>query len=204
MLHIFMPDRGGSSVLQRLKFATKSLHAKLDKSLTIAQPHAGITQYLDHLRLTNLWLNELNARFIFRREYAIQKAYSLNNCLLDLIYNDFKFSDTPHYFREGYPETEFRPPISLPFFWGITYVINGSALGANHLFKVLSKKIPEHPLHYFHEASMQGMDRWADFSLNIEKNIKNELDFTCAEKGAIWAFEQIIDLSQLSPSTQKI
>lgn len=193
-----------SSVLQRLKSATKSLHAKLDKSLAIADPNAGIAHYLNHLQLTNIWLNDINARFIFRREHAIQKAHSLNHYFLDLIYIDFKSSGSTLDFREGHLETRFMPPVSVPFFWGVDYVVKGSALGASHLFKTLSKTLATQPLHYFHEASTHGMDRWADFSLAIEKNVRNELDIKCAENGAIWAFEQMIALSLQLPHNKKI
>lgn len=48
------------------------------------------------------------------------------------------------------------------------------------------------------------MDRWADFSLAIEKNVRNELDIKCAENGAIWAFEQMIALSLQLPHNKKI
>lgn len=201
-----MPINGliPTTVLQRLKSATKSLHVRLDQHLAIARVNAGIADYLEHIQLSNRWLNEVNARLIFRREHALKKAYSLNNYFLDLMFIDFKASSSMVDFQDGHLEARFKPEISVAFFWGIDYVVKGSALGARHLYQSLALTLPDQPLYYFHEASTHGIDRWLEFSLEIEAAITNELDLKAAESGAIWAFETMIALNLKSLPTPTI
>jgi heme oxygenase len=182
-------------LLKHLKNATAALHAFLDTHLPLSAANPTSIDYGEHLYLLARWYQVLNAMLAANADLEIRQCVLANEQALDLIQHDLKAladSRLP-VFDYG---IDADSAITQAYFWGIEYVIKGSALGAKFLYKKLLNSSLPVTLHFFQYAAAQGGQEWLEFSKKIHSQSLQKIDIAQAEQGAVWAFEKIIELKR--------
>lgn len=189
-------------LLKHLKCATAPLHAFLDSHLPLSAESPSLNDYRAHLYLLQQWYRALNAKLSASVDIEIRQCLLSNNQALALIRQDLRQLDgdaaATDFGVAGDPAETVpaEPVVAKACFWGMEYVIKGSALGAKFLYKkLLSRQMPA-ALHFFRHAAGHGGRQWSEFAKKIQDRPLRTSDIAEAERGAIWAFEKIIELNK--------
>ena len=80
--------------------------------------------------------------------------------------------------------------------WGVAYVIEGSRLGGQVLYRRLAEPLAPHPLRYLQGAGGQTGARWRAFLESLRAALDTPARIQAACDGAAWAFERLLQLSR--------
>lgn len=78
------------------------------------------------------------------------------------------------------------------FGWGIAYVIEGSQLGGQVMYRRLSESLAPHPLTYLKGAGSATGARWTGFLQRLRAHVQTPPDRQAACDGAVEAFGQLL------------
>jgi heme oxygenase len=179
-----------SAVLTALRAATKSRHSILDTSMPLAKLDATWADYISHLQLLATWLVPLE-RWLAQYEDGPQASDILEPVRYgDLILNDLGQDNYPldfaHSTLPSWPRNS-----DAAYRWGIAYVVEGSQLGGEFLYKRLADRFKPHELHYL-QSKQPG--RWPRFLHAIAIGVITKEEITSACTGAVDAFDALLQL----------
>lgn len=170
-----------------LRTVTHALHEQLDHSLPLARANANLADYAAHLTVLRDWQQALApwlTRAILDLNALALLDQDLSDCpaqvsaLIDLPDPDLTALRQADDGRDG-------------FCWGIAYVVEGSRLGGQVLYRRLSQQLAPHPLRYLGQRGKAGAS-WLDIlaCLRIHLDAKPERQSAC--NGAVAAFELLL------------
>ena len=183
-----------SPVLSALRISTKTRHDVLDTSMPLAKPEAEWLDYIDHLQILLAWLIPLELWLANYSDGPQGKKAPASIQYSTLIMLDLDEASVglagksaEHLVKASWPTQE-----SAAYRWGISYVIEGSQLGGEFLYKRLSSRLAPRKLGYLQNKQT---GRWPAFlqAMADEVITSTEIDSACA--GAVDAFDAL--LSQL-------
>ena len=173
-----------------IRSATRVLHDRLDHSLPLAQSHPALKDYALHITVLRDWQIAL-APWLRRT--------SSNPAPLALIEQDL--ADCP---AEVVALTSTATPDlrhirqaddgSTAFCWGIAYVLEGSRLGGEVLYRRLNALLAPHPLRYLAQrgdSTLQGPS-WPQTLASLRRELPTAGAQASACSGAVAAFETLI------------
>ncbi len=180
------PD-AGTDPLARLRAATAQLHAELDAGLPLARDRAGPRDYQQHLALLRTWVGLLRdggARLALLDEEAAALDAELAEC-------------------ERVTGRR-APVIAVPAAaqpaleadgadWGLAYVLQGSRLGGQVLYKRLAQAMAPLRLGYLQGAGGATGARWKAFVAQLKTELADQPARTeAAVQAARQAFELLL------------
>lgn len=185
-----------SPVLSELRLATKTRHQILDKAMPLAKADADWSDYIHHLQLLSAWLIPLE-QWLSNFHDGPQGSAPHVIRYSDIIQIDLAEADqAPHlpstpasWMRSGDPA----------YRWGIAYVIEGSQLGGDFLYKKLSNRLAPHKLRYLQQKRP---GRWGTFLQSLAGSVTTPEQISMACSGASDAFDAL--LCELHPQSKPI
>lgn len=168
-----------------LRRATAHLHAEVDASMPLARPNPSLADYQRHLALLADWVGALRALPVDaeRLDDEARRIHAdLTECerLLNAPNRD---QPTPS------PSQSMAPG---PFGWGVAYVIEGSRLGGQVMYRRLADALAPHSLAYLQGAGRDTGARWAAFLAELRQQLRTDDDVRAACDGAVQAFALLL------------
>lgn len=158
--------------------------------MPLANPHANWSDYVEHLQLLATWLLPLEAWLgYFSDGPQGEQAPGFIN------YAEIIHKDLGDNFQAPKPVTHFWATTDDPAYrWGICYVIEGSQLGGEFLYKRLAERLSPHELIYL-QRKQPG--RWPAFLQGMAKEVTTQEQINKACAGARDAFDALLLLLPL-------
>jgi len=172
-------------LLTSLRTATKTRHDVLDRSMPLARPNPNWSDYLEHLHLLFAWLQPIeNLLSTFSDGPQSATAPKLIR-YSDIIHKDLGIFFQPH-------ESQHLPWPHIndaAYRWGVCYVVEGSQLGGEFLYKRLAQSLSPHELIYLQRKEP---GRWPAFlnHMSAELTTLEQIDKACT--GAMDAFDALL------------
>ncbi len=176
----------GHDALSSLRSATAEMHTRLDTQLPIAREDAGLADYLQHVGFIASWLEEID----HLREradgwpagWAEAQRGRRARIACDLAGAGTIAVASP---------ANIAAPLSLPpgFGWGVAYVVEGSQLGGQMLYRRLRERLAPHGLQYLAGDGSTG--QWPRFMAALRSDITTDARLQGALDGAAWAFASL-------------
>jgi heme oxygenase len=172
-------------VLTALRKATKTRHAILDGAMPLSQPDVGWEDYVQHLQILAKWLIPLeNWLMQFSNGPQGERAPDFI-CYSDIIRADL--GNLLNIQKENI--CSWMKSESAAYRWGICYVIEGSQLGGELLYKRLAARLSPHKLIYL-QSKQAG--RWPAFLKCMAQEITTQDQINSACEGAMQAFDALM------------
>lgn len=200
-----------------LRQATSHLHAEVDASMPLALPAPGLADYHHHLRLLRAWVQALRALPVLAEHLDAEQAaiaHDIAECerlaplaareegeekpgmpdlaplpsgeMLGEGLRDASTAAGPH----PWGEAGRHDPDALA--WGVRYVIEGSRLGGQVLYRRLAPALAPHPLDYLLGAGARTGARWRSFLAELQAALDTPARVAAACQGAVLAFECLL------------
>ncbi|RYY73237.1 MAG: heme oxygenase [Gammaproteobacteria bacterium] len=177
-----------SPVLSALRTSTKEKHRILDASMPLANPEADWFDYIDHLNILATWLIPLEHWLAKHCDGPQGEQAPAFIRYSDLIALDLAQADALPANRcfdiASWPKQE-----NSAYRWGISYVIEGSQLGGEFLYKRLSARLAPRKLGYL-QGKQSG--RWPAFLQALATYVVTPMDIDSACAGAVDAFDALL------------
>ncbi len=185
--------------LAALRQATQERHARLDAQLPIARPDARLHDYTCHAQALSAWLAalapELRAIEAATPDFRFDEPARLAALHADLL--DARAiaaqsavppgADTQAAVAQALQEHAAQ---TMACRWGIAYVVEGSQLGGQVLFRRLAQRLAPHPLRYLQGRGGEGTAaRWRAFIELLRSRLASPADVQAACAGACAAFD---------------
>ena len=166
--------------LADLRAATAAAHARLDSRLPLAQDHAGPAEYAQHVAVIGDWLADIDRLPVPVWPAGWAAAQHARHARIAADRADFGLSElhAPAELPDG--------PVTASFAWGVAYVVEGSQLGGQMLWRRLRAPLAPHALHYLQGDGVGG--GWPRFTAALRAAISQPCDLDAARSGAQWAF----------------
>ncbi|MDA7418901.1 biliverdin-producing heme oxygenase [Xenophilus arseniciresistens] len=172
-----------------LRRATAAHHAEVDAALPLSKPSPSLADYHAHLQLLAQWVALLQALPLDEPRLAREAA-----ALADDIAECERLLGLPSKMPEAFLGTPGPGAIPDGFAWGVAYVIEGSRLGGQVLYRRLADALAPHPLHYLQGAGAQTGAHWRHFLEALRAALDTPERVQAACQGAVWAFEKLLQL----------
>ena len=168
--------------LKRLRAATQALHHQLDAQLPLARIDARRSDYLAHLCVLQPWLAAL-APFMQRIGWGDGYAR--------LAADDLALAGepVPAAWTPAWPASSAAPG----FVWGVAYVVEGSQLGGQTLYRRLQGALAPLPLNFLRGHGDATGSHWRRFLAALDEALDSHTAIDAACDGAVWAFTTLID-----------
>ncbi|AVS76385.1 heme oxygenase [Paracidovorax cattleyae] len=183
--------------LSALRDATRTRHERLDAALPIASPGATLEDYVRHACALAAWLQTLSPLLGVLDDGA--SAWRLDDpARRNALRDDLADAAAP------------LPPCAAPgaraaiesalvpfpgrhaaVAWGMAYVVEGSQLGGQWLYRQLAQPLAPHPLRYLQGSGTRTAERWKDFTARLARNVRTPADIEAACAGARAAFDAL-------------
>lgn len=174
------------NVREALRSATAALHVQVDSGVPLAKVSPTLDDYRDHLRLLDDWVKALRQLAVDPMRLDAQAAALME----DLDVCDRLLGNAPR--PAALPAEPSRLPATAEFDWGVAYVIEGSRLGGQVLYRRLKEALAPHPLAYLRgEGSATGA-RWTAFLAAMRAQVVSPEQVDRACTGAVQAFELLL------------
>lgn len=185
--------------LTALRLATQEQHARLDAQLPIARPDARLHDYVCHARALSAWLTalapELQAIQAATPHFRFDEPARLAALHADL--RDAGAIDAQSAFHPGEATQAAIAQVRqeheahlMACRWGMAYVVEGSQLGGQVLFRRLAEGLAPHPLRYLQGRGGDGTAaRWRAFIEELRSRLSSPAEVKAACAGACAAFD---------------
>lgn len=170
----------------QLRAATHRLHQTLDSGLPLAGPDPGLVEYAQHLSVLRDWETAITG-WLQRTGADPDSRDLIGLDLADCADIDLP-PDLP--LLSALP-VHTRDDGSLAFCWGMRYVVEGSRLGGQVLWRRLRERLAPHPLRYL-SASDQAQPRWPEIVATLRSQLAAEAASQAGCQGAEAAFELLL------------
>lgn len=170
--------------LADLRAATAAAHARLDSRLPLAQDHAGPAEYAQHVAVIGDWLADIDRLPVPAWPTGWAAAQHARHARIAADRAEFGLSDlhAPAELPDG--------PLTASFAWGVAYVVEGSQLGGQMLWRRLRDRLAPHTLQYL-QGDGGGRGAWPRFTAALRAAISQPGDLDDARSGAQWAFASL-------------
>ncbi len=183
-------------VRDALRRATADLHAEVDASVPLGQPKPTLADYRNHLRLLLDWTEALRRLPVETHRLDVQQA-ALQRDLLEC---DHLLDGPAATAAEPTPPPSKAADASPAYGWGVAYVIEGSQLGGQVLYRRLAEPLAPHSLAYLKGAGPGTGARWTAFLSTLEHQVSTPAAIESACAGAVDAFELLLHLQRAKAS----
>jgi heme oxygenase len=184
-------------VRDALRRATADLHAEVDASVPLGQPKPTLADYRNHLRLLLDWTEALRRLPVETHRLDVQQA-ALQRDLLEC---DHLLNSLPAAPAAVPAVPASGPADSSPAYgWGVAYVIEGSQLGGQVLYRRLAEPLAPHSLAFLKGAGPGTGARWTAFLSTLEQQISTPAEIESACAGAVDAFGLLLQLQRAKAS----
>ncbi len=176
-----------SPVLSALRANTKEKHRVLDTSMPLAKPEADWFDYIEHLQILAAWMIPLEHWLAEHCDGPQGKQAPAFIRYSDLITSDLIEAGA---LRNHYVDMATWPrQKNAAYRWGISYVIEGSQLGGEFLYKRLSSRLAPRKLGYLQNKQS---GRWPAFLQALATSVITPQDIDTACAGAKDAFDALL------------
>ena len=192
-----LPLPAATDALQALRHATAARHSQLDSGLPIARADAGLADYLHHVHALSAWLQalwpaleDLQAR---EAGFCFAPAARLSALREDLAH---PASDPVLPWPRPSAGTQLsldralarHPDQADAVRWGLAYVVEGSQLGGQVLYRGLAPRLAPHPLRTLLGEGAGTGARWKAFMALLRARVATEPALEAACDGAVAGF----------------
>ncbi|MES2531845.1 MAG: biliverdin-producing heme oxygenase [Pseudomonadota bacterium] len=169
-----------------LREATAPLHAEVDTGLPLARPSPTLADYRAHLQLLSDWTARLRSLPVDARRLDTQAAA----LAVDLAECDRLLGTPPERASTAtHVDIAAQTPADAEAFgWGIAYVIEGSQLGGQVLYRRLAESLAPHPLAYLRGTGRDTGAHWKGFLAELQRQLATPARIRAACDGAVHAF----------------
>jgi len=188
--------------LAALRLATKELHARLDASLPLGRDDATLEDYRHHTLAVSAWLMALHP-YLSTLEPLAPGFRFADPARLDALQQDARDAHGGHSTPDADEArisdstraladqafTESGTAGQTAASWGMAYVVEGSQLGGQLLYRRLGPRLAPHPLRYLQGAGLDTGARWKRFTTLLNANVHSDFDVRMACAGARAGFE---------------
>lgn len=183
--------------LQALRSATAAQHAQLDARLAIAAPGASLADYARHARALAAWLQALQPHLHTLQATAPEfdftppaRLAALQADLHGLQAAAAGAWPPPCEVARRHAAAALAGHAGQPaaVCWGFAYVVEGSQLGGQVLYRRLAQRLAPHPLRYLQGAGAATGQRWARFLALLRSQLACGPALRAACDGATAAF----------------
>ena len=188
------PPPSSHPVRDALRRATADLHARVDTSVPLGRSEPTLADYRDHLRLLLDWTEALRRLPVEAHRLDAQQA---------ALQRDLHECDRWLGGAAAAPATAPATPAapagdrsSAAHGWGVAYVIEGSQLGGQVLYRRLAGPLAPHSLAYLKGAGPGTGARWTAFLAALDQQVKTPAQIESACAGAVDAFELLLQLQR--------
>lgn len=178
------PQDSGSDPVQALRLATRALHGELDQKLPLAREGANIADYAMHLCVLRDWQVALKP-WLMRTGKMDSSLGLIAADLADCADSEFPQPATP-----DMAAVQNADDGSEAFCWGIAYVLEGSRLGGEVLYRRLQPRLKPHPLRYLGERA-EGSQPWPQFLATLRQKLAGGSASHAGCNGAVAAFQTL-------------
>jgi len=176
-----------------LRAATRVQHECLDRELPLAQAGAGLDDYLHHAAALHAWLSGLAPELRALPWRAPALAWGLPQ-QLERLHGDL--GDAGLVPAPGCPASTAAVAQAMARHgaqaeavrWGLAYVVEGSQLGGQVLYRRLAGRLAPHPLRYLRGSGSATGARWRAFTAALEAHVRGPAPTAAACDGARAAF----------------
>lgn len=191
-----LPRTDPTDPLQALRHATAARHADLDSSLPIARENATLQDYAGHLQALAAWLQVLTPELAALQQgvpgFAFtppQRLEALRNDLADMP-TAAPWPAASTAMHTGIARALARHPGQEDAVrWGLAYVVEGSQLGGQVMYRSLADRLAPHPLRYLQGQGAGTGARWKAFLGLLRAHLATAAAQAAACDGAVAAFE---------------
>ena len=190
-----MPD-----VRKALQTATAHLHAEVDSALPLASPTATLTDYREHLTVLLDWMTGLQpahpalSGWLDTHRERLQRDLDVCAALLPDDPCAAPVETLPARL-EAAPAGVMAPAAAAGNTagdWGVAYVIEGSQLGGQVMYRRLAEALAPHPLGYLRGAGSANGRTWPAFLADLRLHVITPVQQEAACRGAVQAFESLL------------
>ena len=190
-----MPD-----VRKALQTATAHLHAEVDSALPLASPTATLTDYREHLTVLLDWMTGLQpahpalSGWLDTHRERLQRDLDVCAALLPDDPCAAPVETLPARL-EAAPAGVMAPAAAAGNTagdWGVAYVIEGSQLGGQVMYRRLAEALAPHPLGYLRGAGSANVRTWPAFLADLRLHVITPVQQEAACRGAVQAFESLL------------
>ena len=179
-------------VREALRQATAPLHAEVDAALPLARPSPTLADYREHLQLLCDWtaaLRRLPGDAARLDAQAAALGTDLAGCDRLLGAAAAPANAQP---LVDIASASIGDPTA--FGWGVAYVIEGSQLGGQVLYRRLAEPLAPHPLAYLQGAGRDTGAHWKAFLAALREQVASPAQVQAACDGAVAAFALLLRL----------
>ena len=181
-----------ADAVEELRRATRALHERLDSRLPLGLETPTLADYATHLCVLRDWQQALSPWLSRTASTTVSLA---------LLAQDIE-DCPPCRFPAAYlcaADMKLVLPVddgSEAFCWGIAYVLEGSRLGGQVLYRRLHERLAPHPLRYLQHGT--GRPSWPDTLRALRSHLASPSSQTAACRGAVAAFELLLARFELA------
>lgn len=176
-------------VLESLRHATRDQHQWLDTHLPLAHPGAGRAAYIQHLQMMQSWL--------VRVQPLVRQTGWGQACLGRVLSDLAQAGASPHAPTTASPAA---PARDAAFAWGVAYVVEGSQLGGQVLYRRLKDGLQPLTLDALRGLGADTGAHWKQFIQALHQAVQEPAAIAAACEGACWAFSLLIQQQDNEPS----
>lgn len=196
------PALANADPLQALRDATHTAHSLLDSTLGIAQPTASLKDYADHIQGLAAWLQALRPQLANLGDTVRDFDFLPNARIANL---EADLQDMPPLAGAMVATPWPLPSVATAeclnlavrsnpghhnaIAWGVGYVVEGSQLGGQVLYRRLQAPLAPHPLRYLRGQAQDTATRWKAFLALLRQHVTTPDDIAGACLGAQAAFD---------------
>jgi heme oxygenase len=178
-----------SPTLLALRAATAAAHARLERDLHIAAPHAGRDAFARHAAAFWGWLEPFEDDLW--RGWPAGVEPDARAVKSGWLADDIARARADGYLAQAVPRRSATPFTSLAERAGCAYVIEGSMLGAQVLLRRLQPSLAPWPARWLQGYGEHGARRWREFIAGLEECVRSPREREVACASAVHAFETL-------------
>lgn len=198
-----------TDALQALRQATAGQHARLDASLPVGREGATLADYAAHTHMVAAWLQALWPLLLHLQTREAGFRFAPTERLAALR------QDLEQARAQPWPEPSTttlqcldqalarHPNQADAVHWGMAYVVEGSQLGGQVLYRRLAPHLAPHPLRYLQGDGAGTGTRWKSFMALLRAHLVSAAAVAAACDGARAAFQGLqahVDASEGTPA----
>ena len=187
----------GLDARSALREATADLHAQVDTVMPLARPAPSLDDYRRHLRILLAWTRRLPRQ----PELALRLESQATVLQSDLATCSRLLGEHRPSAQEEAASSPGPATHDACFGWGVAYVLEGSHLGGQVLYRELAGRLAPHPLDYLRGAGKATGARWTAFLAELRGRVRTASDITHACSGAVHAFDLLLDCHRQESTT---
>lgn len=196
------PEGAALDPRDALRQATSHLHAAVDAGMPLSGAAPSLADYHAHLCLLRDWVHALRELPGVAPRLDAEAA-ALTVDIADCERLRASASPATRTTLQGSDSSSTTDADAEARAWGVAYVIEGSRLGGQVLYRRLAEPLAPHPLRYLQGAGAQTGAHWRAFLESLRAALDTPARVQAACEGAAWAFDRLLQLNRRAPTLQE-